>query len=85
MKPISNFDLSKNKLIAEDMQRFICSFSDELCNIDFFMPGNAVGKKIHLISEKYKTCLDITPSKAVELLKMSYNKITKHTSILKMP
>jgi len=85
MKPISNFDLSKNKLIAEDMQRFICSFSDELCNIDFSMPGDVVGKKIHLISEKYKTCLDITPSKAVELLKMSYNKITKHASILKMP
>lgn len=83
MKPVLNFDLLKNRLSTEDLQRFICSFSDELCNIDFSMPGDTIGKKILVISEKYKTCLDITPSKSVDLLKMSYNKITKHASILK--
>jgi len=83
LKPDLNFDLLKNRLSAVEMQRVICSFSDELCNVDFSMPGDTIGKKILVISEKYKTCLDITPSKAVDLLKMSYNKITNHASILK--
>lgn len=84
MKPISNFDLLKNKLTAEDVQRLICSFSDELCNIDFTMPSGTIRKKILVISEKYKPYLDITASKSVDLLKISYNKITKHASILKI-
>ncbi|MFA5905453.1 MAG: HDOD domain-containing protein, partial [Desulfobacula sp.] len=84
LKPISNFDLIKNKVPEEEMQRFICSFSNELCNIDLTLPGDVIGKKIRAISEKYKTCLDITASKAVDLLKMSNNKIAQHTSILKM-
>jgi hypothetical protein len=48
------------------------------------MPGDIIGKKILEISEKYKTCLGITPSKSLDLLKMSSNKITKHASILKI-
>ena len=81
MKPISNFDLLKNKQTAEDVQRLICSFSDELCNIDFSMAGDTIGKKILIISEKYKPCLDITASKSIDLLKMSYSKITKHATL----
>ena len=84
LKPVSNFDLLRNKMPEEEMQRQICSFSYELCNIDLTMPGDIIGKKILAVSEKYKICLDITASKSVDLLKISNNKITKHASILKM-
>jgi len=84
MKPVSNFNLLKNRLSTGEIQRYLCSFSNELCCIDFSMPGDIIGKKILEISEKYKTCLGITPSKSLDLLKMSSNKITKHASILKM-
>ncbi len=85
MKPVVNFDHLKIKIPEEEMQRLICSFSDELCNIDLTLPGDIIGKKIMIITEKYKTCLDITASKSVDLLKTSSSKITKHASILKMP
>jgi len=84
LKPISNFDLLKKKIPEEEMQRFICSFSNELCSIDLTMPGDVIGKKVRALSEKYKTCLDIPTSKAVDLLKMTNNKIAQHISILKM-
>ncbi len=84
MKPVSNFNFLKNRLSTGEIQRYMCSFSNELCNIDFSMPGDTIGKQILEISEKYKTCLGITPSKSLDLLKMSSNKITKHASILKI-
>ena len=85
LKPLSNFTVLKKNLSAEEMHRYICSFSDELCDIDFSMPGEIIGKKIMALSEKYQTSLEITASKSIEFLKMSHNKITKHASILKMP
>lgn len=85
MKPVPNFNVLKNKLGIEDMHRFICSFSNELCSIDLSVPSDTVGNKILIISNKYKECLDITASRSVDLLNLSYNKITKHASILKMP
>lgn len=83
MKPVSNTDLLKQDQVEENKKQIICSFSDDLCNIDFSQFGDTVGKKIFLICEKYKAVLGITPAKAVDLLKMSYQKINQHASILK--
>ncbi|MCK5162780.1 MAG: HDOD domain-containing protein [Desulfobacula sp.] len=84
MKPVTNCNVDKNKLSAEDIQRYICAFSNELCNIEFSREGELIGKKIVEISGNYKKCLEIQATKSVELLKMSGNKITKHASILKV-
>lgn len=84
MKPVTDFDGVKNTLRPEAVQRYICSFSNELCHIKFSMTGDYIGKIIE-ISDKYKSCLGIPISKSVELLKMSWDKITRHASILKVP
>ncbi|MBU1341983.1 MAG: HDOD domain-containing protein [Proteobacteria bacterium] len=84
MKPVARFDNEKKRLAIEDLQRYICAFSNDLCNIKFSKAGGNIGKKIMEISENYKKCLDIPASKSVELLKISWNKITKHGLILKV-
>ncbi|RLC25453.1 MAG: hypothetical protein DRH93_01745 [Deltaproteobacteria bacterium] len=84
MKPVKNFDEVKNRLRAENIQRYICSFANELCNIDYSMEEFFIGEKIGEVSNQYKTCLGIPTSKSVELLKMSWNKIDRHASILKV-
>jgi HD-like signal output (HDOD) protein len=84
MKPVTRFDALKKNLTAPDLQRCICAFSNDLCNIEFSMTGEAIGKEIIKVSDRYKTCLRIPASKSVELLKMSWNKIESHASILKL-
>lgn len=84
MKPVIEFNVAKTKLTIDDLQRYICAFSNELCGIEFSMTGEYIGKKIVTISGNYKNSLAIGASKSVELLRMSWNKIIKHASILKI-
>ncbi len=84
MIPITDFDKKKNRLTMEELQQYICAFSNDLCNIEFSMEGNDIGKRIIEISNTYKDCLEIQSSKSVDLLKMSWEKIQKHASILKI-
>ncbi len=84
MKPITELDQEFNQISINDMQRYICSFSNELCDIDFNLAGEYIGTMIAEISDKYKYCLEVTSSQSVELLKMSWNNIEKHASILKV-
>jgi len=82
MKPVTDFDIKKNELTVEELQQYICSFSNQLCNIAVSMEGEYIGKKIMAVSENFRKCLGIPTSKSVELLKMCWNKITRHASIL---
>jgi len=84
MKPVTNFEETKNRLTTENFQRYICAFANELCNIKFSMEGDYIGEEIVEVSDNYKNCLGIQTSKSVELLKMSWNKINRHASILKV-
>ncbi|MCD4718894.1 MAG: HDOD domain-containing protein [Desulfobacula sp.] len=84
MKPVIEFNVVKTGLTMDDLQRYICAFSNELCGIEFSMTGESIGQKIVAVSENYKNSLEIGASKSVELLKMSWNKILKHTLILKV-
>lgn len=94
MEPVTQFNVVKSRLTTGDLQRYCCSFSNELCNIELSIKGEYIGqgesiaqdeyigKKVDAVSEKYKNCFEIPTSKSVKLLKMSWNKITKHASIL---
>ncbi len=82
MKPVSDFNCTRQELANQDLLRYICSFSNELCAIEFSDAGENVGKEIMGISTTYKKPLDVPASKCVDLLKVSWNKITKHASIL---
>ncbi len=84
MKPVTDFDDIKNRLSIDDLQRYICAFANELCNINFPMDGEHIGDKIFKISNNYKTCLGVPATKSTELLKMSWSKIKKHASILEI-
>lgn len=84
MKPVTNFDVLKRELPVADLRRYMCAFSNDLCNIEFASASENIGQKIVEISGNYKKSLDIPPSKSIDLLKMSWIKITKHASILKV-
>ncbi len=84
MKPVSDFDTLKQELGTTDLHRYICSFTNELCNIEFSKTEKNIGGQIVSISETYKKCLEIQASKSINLLKASWDKITKHASILKV-
>ncbi|NOX34101.1 MAG: HDOD domain-containing protein [Deltaproteobacteria bacterium] len=84
MRPVTNPEMGKNTLSSEDVQRYICSFSNELCSLESSREGEYIGREIVKISAAYKNRLGIPASKSVELLKMSWNKIIKHASILKI-
>lgn len=83
MKPVSNFDIDRSRLSAAHLQRYICSFANELCNVNFSGDGKGVGKKIVMTASRYEKSLGIPAAKSVELLKTSWEKITKHAAILK--
>ena len=85
MKPVKRFDILKNKLTVEDLQQYVCAFINALCSIEFSMAGEQIRKKISEISAKYKAIIDIPTSKSIDLLGMSWNKITNHEAILKVP
>jgi len=82
MKPVTKFNVDRRRLSAENFQQYICSFSNELCNVKFSMAGNYIGNKLIEIAERYDTCLEIPASKSVRLLKMSRDKLAKYTSVL---
>ncbi|MCF6246979.1 MAG: HDOD domain-containing protein [Desulfobacula sp.] len=82
MKPVENFDLAKTKMTNDNYLQYICSFSNDLCNIEVSMEGKSIGGKIVGISDKYDKCLQIEAPRAVDLLKMSLQNIKKHASIL---
>lgn len=84
MRPVTDFKVKKQGLNRENQLRYICSFSNDLCAIEFSDSGENVGKDIMQISNTYKSCLDIPAPKCIDLLKVSWNKIAKHASILKL-
>lgn len=84
MKPVYDFDIPKTKINNQDYHRYICSFTNELCNIEFSKEQNNIGGQIISIAATYKKCLDIHASRSVDLLKNSWDKITRHASILKI-
>ncbi len=83
MRPVTDFGAVKQRLTVEEFQQYICSFTYELCAVEFSTANKNVGKEINRISELYKTSLDIPASKSVELLKSSWDRITRHATILK--
>lgn len=82
MNPVDDFDIPKIKLGREHVLQYICAFSNELCNIEVSMEGRYLGDKIVQLCEKYKKCLGIPAPDAVHLLKMSWQNIRKHATIL---
>jgi HD-like signal output (HDOD) protein len=82
MRPARTLDIDKNELSLDDLQQNICAFTNDLCNIEFSMDNDQIGKKIIEISERYANCLEITPTQSVELLNISREKIKTHTKIL---
>lgn len=83
MKPVTNRNAARINLNSLDLQKVICAFCDELCGVDFPGRNNTAGKQILSISSKYEKSLDISAAQSVELLKMSWDKITMHAEILK--
>lgn len=84
MKPVGCVDILKKKLTPVDLQRYICAFSNDVCSIDFSRGGRHIREKTAEISENYRDCLDISASRAMELLTLSWRKITEHALILKV-
>ncbi|MBU1194930.1 MAG: HDOD domain-containing protein [Proteobacteria bacterium] len=84
MKPVFDFNTPKNRISSQNLHRYICSFTNELCHIEFSKEHNNIGGQIIAISATYKKCLDIQASRSVELLKTSWDRITKHAAILKV-
>jgi HD-like signal output (HDOD) protein len=82
MKPVTQFNVDRRRLSAENFQQYICAFANELCNVKFSMTGNYIGNKLIEIAARYDTCLKIPASKSVRLLKMSRDKLAKYTSIV---
>lgn len=82
MKAPTDLYIEKNKLSLDDLQRNICAFTNDLCNIEFSMGGDYIGKKILEISDRYKKTLEIPPTRSIDLLKISREKIKTYTNIL---
>ncbi len=82
MKPVKDLETDKYSLSLEDLQKNICAFTNDLCNIDFTLDGDKIGKEITDVSERYKICLQIPPTQAFELLKISREKIKTHAEAL---
>ena len=82
MKPVEDYNVSKIKLEHEALLKFVCSFSNDLCNIDVSMEGKYLGHKIVELSDLYRKSLDISAPDAVKLLKMTWHNIKKHAAIL---
>lgn len=82
MKPPTDLYIEKKRLSRNDLQRNICAFTNDLCNIEFSMDGDYVGKKIIEISDRYKKCLEIPPTQSIDLLKISREKIKTYTNVL---
>ena len=57
MKPITEYTGAKVSLTIEERQRIICSFSNELCNIDLSLGRDHARKEIETITENYKNLL----------------------------
>ncbi|THB81672.1 MAG: GAF domain-containing protein [Desulfobacteraceae bacterium] len=66
----------------EMLRRFICSFSDDIVNIN--TQDGSVGRELSRISEFYRHILGISPSKAADLMKTSWEKIVRHASVLRI-
>jgi HD-like signal output (HDOD) protein len=84
MRPVFDFEADKNDLAIEDVQRYICAFTNDLCDIEFSPEGEQNISEIVKISQKYRYSLEVPAPKSVGLLKDSWNKITQHASILKV-
>lgn len=82
MNPAVDLDMDKTRLSIGDFHRSICAFTNDLCNISFSVEGDLIGRALVEISDKYQTCLEITPTQSLELLKMSQKKIKTHSKIL---
>ncbi|MCP3876542.1 MAG: HDOD domain-containing protein [Desulfobacteraceae bacterium] len=84
MIPVTTYSKKKNQLSIDDLQRYICAFSNDLCNTGFSMEENAISKNILLISRNYSHSLEISTSDSIKLFKSSWEKITKHAAILEI-
>ena len=82
MKPLDDFHVDRRSLSVDDIQRYICSFTNDICNIDFTSQGDTIGRTIVEISDKYKQCLEIPPTQIVELVNLSREKIKTHKRAL---
>lgn len=82
MKPVEDFKVPKKNIRPDIMLKYICSFANDLCDIEVNMEGRYIGKRIVKIADRYAACLNIPAPDAVKLLKMSWKNIKQHANIL---
>jgi HD-like signal output (HDOD) protein len=82
MKPIVRFDLKLAQINGRDRNRYVCSFTRELCDIPVNAGKTKLDRKAGLIADKYYGILNLEMVKAVELLNTSREKIVKHAALL---
>ncbi|MFH2091656.1 MAG: HDOD domain-containing protein [Pseudomonadota bacterium] len=82
MKPATDLHIDKNRLSMADLQRNICAFTNDLCNMEYLKEGTYTGSDILRISDRYRKSLEIPPTQVIELLKISKKKIKTYTDIL---
>lgn len=82
MNPNINLDRKRAALGNDELNAAICLFSNVLCNIEFNMEKDYISQKIIKITDKFKTCLNIQPSHAVDLINISRQKIKTYSQVL---
>ncbi|MCP4023191.1 MAG: hypothetical protein GY729_15215, partial [Desulfobacteraceae bacterium] len=83
-KPVENFDPKPEDLSDLELQRYVCAFSKAICDIDFAYNGEDIGEILAQICTQYKKIFDLSATNAYKLLNISWSKILKHASILKV-
>ena len=82
MRPVTHFNLKGKELSEADRCRYACAFTRELCDISMDMDQTQGLGQVMDVVEKYKGVLKINVSKALELSKISREKMVKHADLL---
>ncbi|MCK5100253.1 MAG: HDOD domain-containing protein [Desulfobacteraceae bacterium] len=81
MEPVTSFDVSKNALSEQELHRYICAFSNDICTLRFSKDNGKISQQIINITDRYKAVLGISASRSVELIKTSRDKIARYANL----
>ncbi|MCP3900700.1 MAG: HDOD domain-containing protein [Desulfobacteraceae bacterium] len=81
MKPVTSFDSPKSTLSEQELYRYVCSFSNEICSLKFSENNGKINQQIKKITSNYKKTLGISAPNSVKLIKISLDKITRYAKL----
>lgn len=81
MRPVTYFEVERDKLSFNDLSRYMCSFAKEICDVP---EGEDREDKILLIISRYGSILQLDMPEALSLLNESWEKTLHHAEILRI-